>query len=352
MTEPHFMIEATARDFDVELIAEDGTFYLYGALRPGGRQRAATSQGPWISHVCGVWHFVLLEIQDKNITRVEQLHIPRYQMAEMLSNLLRAGGQHPTNRPIQNESLVLLKGDKIGFIGFGNWVPGKDLPLSTEFTEKLRSELPLLDKAQALIEERDGIYSLTGATTPAWHPVEYPSYKLIQAIAFEQLILGELDAGKFGTYSAYCTYRDFETSVSMPDELISELVFGQFKRSPEDVTEEVLEIFMKVQKKALSQPIWGPGVLMMSGMDSYAEKILSKCMASLTRTQRVQFILMEGMHAAGLFLPLAAVTGVITFEQYAWYMCQGFQPDSPEEQERRSEIAYIQLYGELAALVR
>jgi hypothetical protein len=29
-------------------------------------------------------------------------------------------------------------------------------------------------------------------------------------------------------------------------------------------------------------------------------------------------------------------------------MCGAWQPDSPEEQERRREIAYIRLYGELA----
>ena len=345
MPNDNFMIEVTARDFDVDQIASNGEFTLYGALRKGGTEEIEAPEGTWTTHVAGVWHFVLLQCPSGNVNRVEQLHIPRYQMAEMFPTLIRAGEQHPTIRPIQNESLVLLQGDKIGFVGFGNWFPGQDLPLSTEFTERLRSDLPLLDEAQKLVEEKDDIYFLSSETTPAGHPVESPSYKLIQAIAFEKLTLGKLDAGNFGIYSAYCTYKDFETSVQMPDELISELVSGQFEYSPDDVDAEVMQIFMDTQKKVLTQPIWGEGISMYL---ADAAKILSQGMASLTRTQRVQFILMNGMHSAGLFLPLAAVTGVISFDRYAHLKSQGLQPDSPEEQDLRKETAYIQLYGELA----
>ena len=224
MPDENFMIEVTARDFNVEQIASNSEFTLYGALRKGGTEEVEAAQGTWETHLAGVWHFVGLQCPGGNVNRVEQLHIPRYKMAEMLPDLIRAGEQHPTIRPIQNESLVLLQGDKIGFVGFGNWFPGQDLPLSTEFTERLRSDLPLLDEAQKLVEEKDDIYFLSSETTPAGHPVESPSYELIQAIAFEQLTLGNLDAGKFGIYSAYCTYKDFETSVKMPDELISQLV--------------------------------------------------------------------------------------------------------------------------------
>lgn len=345
MPKENFMIEATARDFDVNQIASNGEFTLYGALRKGGTELIEAAEGTWTTHVAGVWHFVVLHSIEDNVNRVEQLHIPRYQMAEMLSTLLRMGAHHPNSRPLQNESLLLLEGEKIGFMGFGNWVPGDALPLSDEFVEKLRSDLPLLDEAQALVEERDDIYFLPSATTPAGHTVESSSYKLIQAIAFEQLTLGELDAGKFGTYSAYCTYRDFETSIQMPDELISELVSGQLEYSPDDVNEEVMQIFTDVQHKVLSQPIWVEGI----SMDKAdADRILSKGMAALTRTQRVQFCLMNGMHSAGLFLPLATVTGVISFDRYAHLKSHGLQPDSPEEQDLRKETAYIELYGELA----
>ena len=131
----------------------------------------------------------------------------------------------------------------------------------------------------------------------------------------------------------------------MPEETITEIIKGQFEYTVDDVDEETLDLFMKVQEKALSQPIWGRGITMEL---SQAVRILSEGMASLTRTQRVQFILMNGMHSAGLFLALAAVTGVISFSHYAYLITSGLQPDSPEEQDLRKETAYIQLYGELA----
>ncbi len=70
-------------------------------------------------------------------------------------------------------------------------------------------------------------------------------------------------------------------------------------------------------------------------------------MSRLTRSQRVQFVLMNGMHGAGLFLSLATLLGLCDFEGYASQVCRQWQPDSPEEQERRMETAYIRLYGEL-----
>ena len=345
MPNDNFMIEVTARDFDVEPIASQGDFTLYGALRKGGTEKVEAAQGIWETHALGVWHFVVLHSIEDNVNRVEQLHIPRYQMAEELSTLLRMGGHHPTSRPLQNQSLVLLDADQIGFLGFGNCAPGSAPALSDQFVEKLRADLPLFEEARKKVKVQEGEYSLPGAITPAGHSVESISEKLIQAIAFEKLTLGKLDAGNFGIYSAYCTYRDFETSVQMPDELISELVSGQFEYSPDDVDAEVMHIFMDTQNKVLTQPIWGEGISM---YPADAVKILSQGMASLTRTQRVQFILMNGMHSAGLFLPLAAVTGVISFDQYASLKSQGLQPDSPEEQDLRKETAYIQLYGELA----
>jgi len=47
-------------------------------------------------------------------------------------------------------------------------------------------------------------------------------------------------------------------------------------------------------------------------------------------------------------MPLAMILGFCTDDQYAEYMCQGLAPDSPEEQERRIEIAYIRFFGELS----
>ena len=75
--------------------------------------------------------------------------------------------------------------------------------------------------------------------------------------------------------------------------------------------------------------------------------IVSEGMKKLSRTKRVQFILMNGMHGAGLFLPLAVLADVIRFQSYGFFLCQSYQPDSEEEQILRKQSAYIKLYGEL-----
>ena len=63
--------------------------------------------------------------------------------------------------------------------------------------------------------------------------------------------------------------------------------------------------------------------------------------------RRVQFILANGWHGSQLLLALATVLGVGSYEYYAEQACLGFQPDSPEEQERRTQVAYIRLYGDV-----
>lgn len=346
MADKDFIIQVTASDFDVELIASTDRYYLYGALRPGGKQRIATSQGPWISHVCGVWHFVLLEILDSGMAWVEQMHIPRFMMADGLDALLRTGG-YPKGHLLSRLPLVLMEGEKMGFVGFGNWTPRTAPALDPDFVATLRAELPLLERSREAVRQNDDLYYLPRVKTAGGSPVESASEKLIQAIAFERLCVKRLTAGNFGVYSAFCTYRDFETSNRMPRELIRELVAGQFQYDPAEIPEEILELFGKVQKSLLSEPIWGKGVKVSR---EKAVDILGEGMARLTRTQRVQFILMNGMHAAGTFLPLAVITGNCDFEKYALGVCQGLQPDSPEEQERRTEIAYIKLYGDIAAI--
>lgn len=344
MADKDFIINVTASDFDVELIAGTDRYYLYGALRPGGKQRIATSQGPWVSHVCGVWHFVLLEILGPTMTRVEQMHIPRFVMADGLDSLLRIG-RNPKGHLLHRPPLILMKEDRVGFVGFGNWTPRTAPALDRNFVEKLRAELPVLEEARETVRGSGDMYYLPRVKTAAGYPVESASEKLVHAVAFERLCVKRLTAGNFGIYSAFCTYRDFETSNRMPRKLIRELVAGQLQYDPNEISEEILELFGKVQNTLLSEPIWGKGVKVSK---EKAVDILGEGMARLTRTQRVQFILMNGMHAAGTFLPLAVITGDCDFERYASYLCQGFQPDSPEEQERRTEIAYIRLYGEIA----
>jgi hypothetical protein len=80
-----------------------------------------------------------------------------------------------------------------------------------------------------------------------------------------------------------------------------------------------------------------------------AERILSKAMAQLTHWQRVQFVLMNGMHGVGLLLPLCVLMECLSFAEYTSIICRSFQSDAPEEQDLGRETAFMQRFGELVA---
>lgn len=342
------MISMTKNDFDVDLIGTCGESAFFGALRKGGTERVSTANGPWQTHVMGVWHFVAVSGQG-NLFQTRQWHIPRYEMAREMEQRKRAFEQFGdrTTSPIAGDIAGLHTRMANPETLSVHLPSGEVFAIDSAFTLKLQGDIPLLEKAREKIRERDGGFYIPRLKTAAGHPVESPCKALLEAIAFEKLTHPRMTAGNFGIYSAFSTYRDFETSIQMPDSLIRELLAGQFEYHPKDVPAEIHELFLSTQHRLLSLPVWGRGIEMT--IDE-AAPILAEGMASLTRTQRVQFILMNGMHAAGLFLPLATILGLSDFDEYAHYMCQAWQPDSPKEQERRKETAYIRLYGELAGV--
>lgn len=343
-----FMIQRTKADFDVELLATSGDSAFFGTLRKGGTLRIPTPHGPWKSQVMGVWHFVAVTAASDAPHRkfqTRQWHIPRFQMADALS--------------IQDH---FYKSDEYKYPSWLTWMPiptqlhGRhqlsfviegcgDFRLPESFVKEMKEDLPLLETAKGRVRERAGAFYLPRAKTAAGHPVEAASKKLLEAIAFEKLTFARMSAGNFGIYSAYCTCSDYDTSVKMPASGIRELLEVQFKYDAEAVDDNLHDLFMSVQKQLLSTPVWGRKIDITIDQ---AAPILADGMAKLPRSQRGQFILMNGMHCAGLFLPLAMILGFCTDDQYAEYMCQGLAPDSPEEQERRIEIAYIGLYRRLA----
>lgn len=319
-------------DFNVGPIVSKDNFTLLGELRDG--------------HPAGVCHFVLLNSVGNKINSIQQLHIPRFKMVEALHRLDNSYPSESYEKPLLVDWMpfpAVIRGrNKISFVTNDK----TELMIDESFVHQMRKDLHFLETAKTRVQSVGNGFGLPDAKTPNDNPVESDSERLLQAIAFEQLTMGRLDARNFGIFSAFCTYRDFDTSIMMNEELIIELVEGQFQYKPTDVDPDTIDLFMGVQQKVLSQPIWGHGIAMNKAL---AAKILTKGMDSLTRTQRVQFILMNGMHGAGLFVPLAAVLGAINFNKYASLVCQGFQPDSNEEQDRRNESAYIELYGELAS---
>ena len=346
MPQEHFMISQTKIDFDVDLIGTCGESALFGALRKGGSERVSTANGPWQTHVMGVWHFVAVTGEGR-MFQTRQWHIPRYEMAREMAqrNIVFDLFGDRTTSPIAGVIAGLHTRMANPETLSVHLPSGEVFAIDSAFTLKLQGDIPLLEKAREKIRERDGGFYIPRLKTAAGHPVESPSEALLEAIAFEKLTRPRMTAGNFGIYSAYCTSRDFEMSIRMPDSLIRELLAGQFEYDPEEVPAEIHELFLSTQQRLLSQPVWGRGIEM--SIDE-AAPILAEGMASLTRTQRVQFILMNGMHGGWLFLPLATLLGLCGFDEYACRACQHFQPDSPEEQDRRKETAYIRLYGELA----
>ncbi len=341
------MVTMTKIDFDVDLIGTCGESAIFGALRNGGTERVSNANGSWQTHVMGVWHFVAIT-KEGNLFQTRQWHIPRYEMAREMAQRKKVFDQ------LGDRASAPIAGDVAGLhTRMANpetlavHIPsGEVFAIDPSFTLKLQGDIQLLEKARVKISERDGGVYILRLKTAAGHPVESPSEALLEAIAIEKLTRPRMTAGNFGIYSAYCTYRDFETSIQIPDSLIRELLASQFEYNPKDVPVEIHELFLNTQQRLLSRPVWGRGIKM--EIDE-AAPILAEGMASLTRTQRVQFILMNGMHAAGIFLPLATILGLHDFDEYANRICQHFQPDSPEEQDRRKETAYIRLFGELAS---
>jgi hypothetical protein len=340
------MASVIARDFAATPIGEGDGAFLLGALRKGGTEVIKTPHGAYQRHEMGAWHFILASGTGASFA-TRQWHIPRYLMAREMALRLRVFEQ------FGDRSASPIRGN---FFGLPTLMANKKdlrvlradggaIRISAKFTAKLVAEAALLEKAATKVREVDSRYRLPRLRTPAGHPVESDSRQLVEGIAFEATIYPKLIAGNFGLFSAFCTSRDFETFLEMSDELLRELLESQFNCEPETVTDELHELFMKTQRQLFARPFWGRGIKLAL---QDAVPILARGMATLSRHQRAQLVLANGMHGAGLLLTLATVTGIGSFEYYADQVCLDFQPDSPEEQDRRTQIAYLRLYGEVA----
>ena len=101
----------------------------------------------------------------------------------------------------------------------------------------------------------------------------------------------------------------------------------------------------EVQEKLFPYPIWGPGI---EEPSARAIDALREAVGKLTPVQATQVVLLNGMHGANIFLALAAVTGIVSFEAYKDFQTSGFAPDSEEEQFVRISTSFIDLFGVIA----
>jgi hypothetical protein len=134
--------------------------------------------------------------------------------------------------------------------------------------------------------------------------------------------------------------------VIKPRSFFEELVDDQFiYDAEEDIYGSFMDLAILVQDELLSKRIWGKSIKV--DRDE-AVSIIQDGFSRLSDIQLAQFTLMNGMHSAGLFLPLAQVLGLNSWDTYIKWKTQPYKPDSEEEQSIRTETAIIKMLGELS----
>lgn len=189
-------------------------------------------------------------------------------------------------------------------------------------------------------------FLLPGAVTNDGNPVASVSGELIAGIAFEKVLRRRFNPRDFGLYSAFCTHVDFPCALHKKS-CLKELIDHHFEAYREGFPDNgLVEAAQEVQSRIFPFPIWGPGI---ATDPSRSLDALQAAVAKLDPVQKTQVVLLNGMHGAGIFVALATVTGINTFEQYKDFQSAGFAPDSEEEQFLRISSSFIDLFGSLAS---
>lgn len=342
------MIDVIASNFHVKKLATRNGIALLGALRSGGTEVVSAQRGLWITNTAGVWH-LLFCFEDEGNYRIGQWHIPRYLMATALDELHRVVAEHPSRayRPVLYDvtpglALAMFKTDRVGIVVEGIAQFGA---VKRQFMADMEKEREVLAEARALVRKRKDTFALADLEAPAGNPVSHRSEAMIEAIAFETLTVKNLEAGNFGVFSAFCTLRDFCSGEETPDERVAALVEEQLADSPSRYPPEVMESLEQTQARLVDTPFWNTKKEVSAAR---ARASLSAALRTLTPEQRAQLSLMNGMHSAAPLLALSTALGDVSFEDYTQVVCAGMEVDSPEEQDRRKEAAYIALFRRLA----
>lgn len=221
-------------------------------------------------------------------------------------------------------------------------------PIPEAIGESFGQDVGLLQKAGEQVRKINDHFSLPDERTFSGNLVDYPSQDLIQAIAFEKLQRGYLNAREFGIFSAYCTWRDF---ISGNPDKVAEIADGMANDltnwdANEIGNEQYWESVFSIQDRLFEERIWGPGVdTDYDTVYSYMHVVLSK----LSSIGFAQFNLLCGMQSGGPFHPLALLMGQMGLDEFNYWRCLGFQDDSPEEQDIRTQNAFIHMLGVLGS---
>ncbi|MEY4144564.1 MAG: hypothetical protein RLZZ335_416 [Bacteroidota bacterium] len=332
MSDQSFLFQIIPTDFRVERLYVDDSTGLFVAQRSD------------------ITHFVKAAINASNngynqIT-ISQCHIPRFLLAEAISS------QDEFNRFVRDKSSQGIPMATVECHELG--IYSRDMGIFDLYGYELPSGLPKniwqgdLEKyniAKQKVKYTDGLYVLPRSKSYSGKPVASESKRLIEAIAFEREVFKKLNPRRFGIYSAFCTWKDFCEDVILPISFFEKLVDGQLLYDPDAHDYgSFMDVAIDVQDSLLSRRIWCKGIKI--DRDE-AIAVVQDGFSRLTSIELAQFELMKGMHNSGLFLPLAQILGINPWETYIEWKTQNFQPDSPEEQSLRSEVAIIKMLGDL-----
>jgi len=272
-----------------------------------------------------VWHFVRQFKHDSRIT-LEQFHFCRYEVARQVKS------EVGTSTDAYAEAINDLFYERTGM----NFLNRPELP--AQLAQQIAEDVRALDVAQRKVEDVAGEYQASGVRTQAGHAVTHKSREFMDAIQFENVIHGSLDARRFGIYSAYCTYRSFILGKGISIEMARGLVDGQLAYAPENISGDYVDLVLQMQKECLGEVYWGPDVKVRR--DRFVQAV-HDTLNRLTAIQQTQFVLSSGMQNDGLFLPLGLAAAVLTNETYNYFQTANYQADSMQEQQVRTDAAII-----------
>lgn len=337
MSLKNFLEHTIPNDFDATLVCAQGNKALYAKL---------------LRHV---WHFIYatIEIEEENYYNINtsQVCIPRFLLAEAVHSLVPFNqiGREPGNDDAVSTGLS----NEIKLASTGNdqyelYYFSTPMELSGWVLDLINEDLVAYEKSKEKIRTRDNLFYLPRSKTYTNKSVECSYKRLVQAVAFERELHHKLDEKSFGVYSAFCTWKDFTEGVDKPNGFYEDLVSDQLSYDPNNGNYgEFMDVALKVQDTLFSERFWAPKVA------SNKEKAVSELrhgMRMLSSFQRAQFALMNGMHSAGLFLPLAQILGLNSWDTYCDWITSNFSYSVTDKGYRQilSDIAIIKLLGDLS----
>jgi hypothetical protein len=299
----------------------------------------------------GLWHFVWASVATDdgwNNFSIRQLHVPRYLVAEALERQLEfirlAAAEsgdpravHVSDLDWQEWGVGVTNNQQVFLTHSAN---GYAYPLG-DLSTLIADDIALMQEARKAVRHGGDGYFLPDVFTPHGNAASTESKRLLEAIAFERLIHGSLDAQtRFELFSAYATLVDSPICREPTLNYVSDCIRDQRAIDFSDVPDDLGELFLTVQDELFNGArIWGPKV---DGVDDDAVNEVLEAFKSLSDVQRCQFGLLRQLHNVVLLFGLARVTGAIDYEKYCELMSSGMAPDSEEEQAIRAQAAFIE----------